>query len=93
MGQDALGFVNTSARASTELRTPRTPYSMVEGATAKHRGQKLERGGHKGAITATMCYPNSPEHSDTPRKLNIMPNKSGLSDFWSRRSYGDGQAQ
>lgn len=93
MGQDALAFVNTSARADTSLRTPRKAYSMVEGATAKHRSQKLERMGHKGAITATMCYPNSPEHSATQRNLKIMPNKTGLSDFWSRRQYGDGQTQ
>lgn len=93
MGQDALAFVNTSAKASTDLRTPRKAYSMVEAATAKHRRTISERLGHKGAVQATMCYPNSPEHSATQRNLNIMPKKSGLSDFWSRRQYGDGQDQ
>ena len=91
MGQDALAFVNTSARADTSLRTPRQAYSMVEAATATHRSQKFERGGHHGAIQATMCYPNSPEHSATQRNLKIMPNKTGLSDFWAKREYGQAQ--
>lgn len=91
MGQDALGFANTSAKADPKLRTQRKPYSMVEAATATHRSQKLERMGHKGAIQATMCYPNSPEHSATQRNLKIMPNKTGLSDFWAKREYGQAQ--
>jgi hypothetical protein len=93
MGQDALAFANTSAKASTDLRTPRKAYSMVEAATAKHRNTILERLGHKGAIQATMVYPNSPEHSATQRNLHIMPRKAGLSDFSSRAAYGDGQVQ
>lgn len=88
MGMDALQVHNTSARASTDLRTPRKAYSMVEAATAGSRRNKLERLGHKGAIVPRMVYQNSPESGATQRNVYTMPKRSGLSDFWTKRQYG-----
>ncbi|MEV4575982.1 hypothetical protein AB0K16_22320 [Nonomuraea jabiensis] len=88
MGMDALAFSNTSAKASTSLRTPRKGYSMVEAATAGSRRNIKESLGHKGAIVPKMVYGNSPEAGSTQRNVRTVPNKAGLGDFWAKRGYG-----
>jgi len=64
---------------------------MVEGAFANHRTQRLERGGHKGAIQARVCYPNSPESSSTQRNVRTMGNGPGFQYFGEKRKYGQVQ--
>ncbi|GAA2321927.1 hypothetical protein GCM10010149_88780 [Nonomuraea roseoviolacea subsp. roseoviolacea] len=91
MGDDARNWENISVKASTDLRTPRKGYSMVEGAFANHRAQRFERGGHKGAIQARVSYPNSPEAGATQHNTRTVPSSKGNTDFWAKRNLGQVQ--
>lgn len=85
----ATDWVNRSAvSARGEMVSRRAYTSMVQDALAIPRRNVHERLGHQGAITARISYPNTEYSGQTLRNTYTVPSRTGLSDFWDTRRYG-----
>lgn len=92
MGQVA-GAVNASAAPSGNTKAVAKTYApggMLEGATARHRGPRLnEPNGAQHRITASAYPPvTNPEAGATMRNVRLVPSAMGSRDFWDKRNYG-----
>lgn len=84
--------VNASAapsRNTTVVGKKGPSGGMLEGATANHRGPRLnETNGPAFRIQAMLYAPNAAEASATRRNVRVVPSAVGNRDFWDKRNSG-----